>query len=202
MNYDIEIQPAGVKYRANHEETVLNAALTNKLFLEHSCRKGACGLCSATLLSGSVKNEHGDLVAVKTIPRRKHHGKASRRRQEGSQEGAHEEGKGPQASLQENAREGVNGSQPLTENQWLRQECQVRINQVERRPKVVQALHPHPKAVPPIKAADSRAVRPINSNNYLLSGIRRVNRSPHRTHACHLVWKKSLKEFRKRRPHS
>ena len=67
MNYDIEIQPAGVKYRANHEETVLNAALTNKLFLEHSCRKGACGLCSATLLSGSVKNEHGDLVTAGEI---------------------------------------------------------------------------------------------------------------------------------------
>ncbi len=62
MKYDIEIRPAGVKYQAGSDDTVLNAAITSKLFLEHSCRKGACGLCYATLLSGFVKNEQGHLV--------------------------------------------------------------------------------------------------------------------------------------------
>ena len=62
MNYDIQIQPAGVNYPAGSDDTVLNAALASKFFLEHSCRKGECGLCSATLLSGTVKNEHGNIV--------------------------------------------------------------------------------------------------------------------------------------------
>ena len=67
MNYDIEIQPAGVNYIAAGDDTVLNSAITNKLFLEHSCRKGECGLCAATLLSGSVKNEHGEIVTTGEI---------------------------------------------------------------------------------------------------------------------------------------
>jgi len=62
MNYDIEIEPAGVKYQGTNADTLLNAALNSKLFLEHSCRKGECGLCTATVLTGCVKNEHGNLV--------------------------------------------------------------------------------------------------------------------------------------------
>ena len=67
MTFEIEIQPAGVKYQSGSDVTVLNAALTSNFFLEHSCRKGECGLCSATLLSGSVKNEHGNLVTAGEI---------------------------------------------------------------------------------------------------------------------------------------
>ena len=67
MNYDIEIHPTGLKYQGSAEDTVLSAALASKVFLEHSCRKGKCGLCSATLLSGSVKNEKGNLVTAGEI---------------------------------------------------------------------------------------------------------------------------------------
>lgn len=62
MNYEIEIQPARVKYKASVDDTLLSAALANKFCLEHSCRSGECGLCSATIVSGTVKNEFGDLV--------------------------------------------------------------------------------------------------------------------------------------------
>lgn len=67
MNYEIVIQPACVSYPASPDDTILNAALANKVFLEHSCRKGDCGLCSATLLSGTVKNEHGNKISSGTI---------------------------------------------------------------------------------------------------------------------------------------
>ena len=67
MDYEIEILPAGVKYRVGSTDTLLNAALNNKLFLDHSCRKGECGLCTATILSGSVNNELGNLVTTGEI---------------------------------------------------------------------------------------------------------------------------------------
>jgi CDP-4-dehydro-6-deoxyglucose reductase len=67
MIYDIEILPAGVNYQAGSDDTVLNAAITSKLFLEHSCRKGECGLCSAMLLSGAVQNQHGEIVTTGEI---------------------------------------------------------------------------------------------------------------------------------------
>jgi len=62
MKYDIDIHPSGVKYQASVDDTILDAALKSRIFLEHSCRKGECGLCSATLLSGLVKNEQGNTV--------------------------------------------------------------------------------------------------------------------------------------------
>jgi CDP-4-dehydro-6-deoxyglucose reductase len=62
MNYKIQIKPAGLDYQASVEDTLLSAALANDLILEHSCRKGECGLCSATLLSGSVKTAKGETV--------------------------------------------------------------------------------------------------------------------------------------------
>lgn len=63
MKYTIELQPSGVSFSANAQDTVLNAALSDKKFLEHSCRKGDCGLCTAVVLSGEVKNELGNTVS-------------------------------------------------------------------------------------------------------------------------------------------
>lgn len=62
MTYDVEIKPAGITYKALRGKTILDEALENKLFLEYSCKKGNCSLCTATLLSGSVKNEHGEII--------------------------------------------------------------------------------------------------------------------------------------------
>ncbi|AXN32110.1 FAD-binding oxidoreductase [Vibrio coralliilyticus] len=60
MNYQIEIQPAGVSYRS--EKNLLNDALNSSLPLEHSCKTGDCGVCAAEVVSGVVENEHGKLV--------------------------------------------------------------------------------------------------------------------------------------------
>ncbi|TKF23456.1 2Fe-2S iron-sulfur cluster binding domain-containing protein [Vibrio genomosp. F6] len=60
MQYNIEIQPAGVSYKS--EENLLEDALSNSLPLEHSCKTGDCGVCSAEVLSGSIENEDGYIV--------------------------------------------------------------------------------------------------------------------------------------------
>ncbi len=60
MQYNIEIQPAGVSYKS--EDNLLEDALSNSLPLEHSCKTGDCGVCSAEVLSGSIENEDGEIV--------------------------------------------------------------------------------------------------------------------------------------------
>ncbi|EHL31281.1 FAD-binding oxidoreductase [Legionella drancourtii] len=63
MTYNVKINPAGIIYKALKNKTILDGALENKLFLEYSCKKGNCNLCEASLLSGSVKNEHGEVIS-------------------------------------------------------------------------------------------------------------------------------------------
>lgn len=60
--YEINIKPADIYYQSSVDTTLLDAALTNKLSLQYSCKKGTCGTCSADVLSGLVKNEDGRLV--------------------------------------------------------------------------------------------------------------------------------------------
>ena len=67
MDYEIDIKPANIQYRASANATLLDAALTNKLSLEYSCKKGSCGVCSAEVLAGLVKNELGELVGSGSV---------------------------------------------------------------------------------------------------------------------------------------
>ncbi|MEZ8079758.1 FAD-binding oxidoreductase [Enterovibrio norvegicus] len=60
MSYNIEIQPSGVKYPS--EDNLLEDALSQSLPLEHSCKNGDCGVCTASVISGSVVNENGETV--------------------------------------------------------------------------------------------------------------------------------------------
>ena len=62
MIYTIKIQPANIQYPASSETTLLDAALASQLSLQHGCKKGICGTCSATVLSGTIKNELGEIV--------------------------------------------------------------------------------------------------------------------------------------------
>ncbi|OEF10061.1 FAD-binding oxidoreductase [Aliivibrio logei] len=60
MKFTIEIQPAGIQYLS--EKNLLEDALSNSLPLEHSCKTGDCGVCSAEVISGTVENERGESV--------------------------------------------------------------------------------------------------------------------------------------------
>lgn len=65
MTYKIEVQPAGVQYKS--ENNLLNDALEQSISLEHSCKTGECGACSAEIISGTVSNENGEIVTAGTI---------------------------------------------------------------------------------------------------------------------------------------
>ncbi len=67
MPFKIDIKPANIHYQASPDSTLLEAALANNLALQYSCKKGACGTCSADVLAGLVKNEHGALVQSGTV---------------------------------------------------------------------------------------------------------------------------------------
>lgn len=61
MQYNIEIQPAGVSYKS--EDNLLNDALEQSIPLEHSCKTGDCGVCVAEVKGGHVENENGEIVS-------------------------------------------------------------------------------------------------------------------------------------------
>lgn len=60
MKYTIKILPSGVSYKS--ENNLLDDALAQSVPLEHSCKTGDCGMCSASVISGSIENENGDLI--------------------------------------------------------------------------------------------------------------------------------------------
>lgn len=61
MQYNIEIQPAGVSYKS--KDNLLSDALEQSIPLEHSCKTGDCGVCVAEVKSGYIENENGDVVS-------------------------------------------------------------------------------------------------------------------------------------------
>jgi CDP-4-dehydro-6-deoxyglucose reductase len=65
MQYNIEIQPAGVSYKS--ENNLLSDALEQSIPLEHSCKTGDCGVCAAEVKSGIVENENGDVVTSGSV---------------------------------------------------------------------------------------------------------------------------------------
>ncbi|WP_432468003.1 FAD-binding oxidoreductase [Agarivorans sp. Z349TD_8] len=60
MSYKIEVLPSGVSFKS--DKNLLDDAISQSTPLEHSCKTGECGVCSAELVTGSVQNEHGDIV--------------------------------------------------------------------------------------------------------------------------------------------
>lgn len=60
MQYNIEVQPSGVTYKS--EDNLLEDALKQAITIEHSCKTGDCGVCSAELIQGEVENENGKVI--------------------------------------------------------------------------------------------------------------------------------------------
>ncbi|KIF50406.1 FAD-binding oxidoreductase [Vibrio owensii] len=61
MEYKIEIQPAGLNYKS--KDNLLEDALQQSVTLEHSCKTGDCGVCSAELIQGKVEDENGEIIS-------------------------------------------------------------------------------------------------------------------------------------------
>ncbi|MBP7394991.1 MAG: 2Fe-2S iron-sulfur cluster binding domain-containing protein, partial [Zoogloea sp.] len=58
MSFQVTLQPSGIGFSADAEETLLEAALAAGLLLPYSCRDGACGVCKSKLISGEVDPGH------------------------------------------------------------------------------------------------------------------------------------------------
>jgi CDP-4-dehydro-6-deoxyglucose reductase len=65
MQFEVEIQPSGVTFLT--ENNVLEDALSKSIPLEHSCKNGTCGVCSAEIVSGEVENKEGQVVNIGKI---------------------------------------------------------------------------------------------------------------------------------------
>lgn len=60
MHYTIKILPSNIEFKS--DENLLEDALSQSIHLEHSCKTGDCGMCSAEVISGEVQNEHGEII--------------------------------------------------------------------------------------------------------------------------------------------
>ena len=58
-NYQVKVQPLGMVFNVQQGETVLDAALRQKVGLQYGCRSGNCGTCEVTLLEGEVSYAEG-----------------------------------------------------------------------------------------------------------------------------------------------
>ena len=54
MSFQVTLQPSGLGFSADADETILEAALEAGLLLPYSCRDGACGVCKSRIIAGEV----------------------------------------------------------------------------------------------------------------------------------------------------
>lgn len=55
MSYRVQIQPAGIEFLVQANETILEAALKHGIDFPHRCRQGVCTSCVCRLRSGEVR---------------------------------------------------------------------------------------------------------------------------------------------------
>lgn len=58
MTFELNIEPIGETIEVSEEQTLLDAALRNGIYLPHACCHGLCGTCKVQVLEGEV--EDGD----------------------------------------------------------------------------------------------------------------------------------------------
>ncbi|MDX6453331.1 MAG: propane monooxygenase reductase component, partial [Gaiellaceae bacterium] len=50
----VRLEPVGIEFEVDEDETVLNGAFRQGLMLMHGCKEGQCGACKSFLLEGEV----------------------------------------------------------------------------------------------------------------------------------------------------
>ena len=53
MSYSVTVQPGGLSFAAEPDETLLSAALRQNVALPYGCQQGACGACKCKVTFGS-----------------------------------------------------------------------------------------------------------------------------------------------------
>lgn len=62
MKQIIKVLPSAVCFESTENTTVLDAALTAGVTLEHSCRNGSCGLCTSKIIQGEVLDHNNQVL--------------------------------------------------------------------------------------------------------------------------------------------
>ena len=52
--YTVRLEPVGVEFEVEEDETVLDAAFRQGIALPHGCKEGQCSACKCVLLDGEV----------------------------------------------------------------------------------------------------------------------------------------------------
>ncbi len=52
--YDIRVEPFGHTFDCGEDETILEAALRNRVYLRYGCKHGGCGTCKVQVVDGEV----------------------------------------------------------------------------------------------------------------------------------------------------
>jgi propane monooxygenase reductase subunit len=60
----VRLEPVGIDFEVDEDETVLNAAFRQGLMLMHGCKEGQCGACKSFLLDGEVDLERYSTFAL------------------------------------------------------------------------------------------------------------------------------------------
>lgn len=66
--FTVRTEPAGHAFEVAPDQTLLEAALAQRIGLPYGCRHGTCGSCSAHLLAGSVRYPDGHPPALEGQP--------------------------------------------------------------------------------------------------------------------------------------
>ena len=62
--HKVRFEPVGIEIEAGEDETVLQAALRQGVFLTHGCREGQCASCKSLLVDGDLDMEHYSTFAL------------------------------------------------------------------------------------------------------------------------------------------
>ncbi len=66
--FSVRTEPAGHQFEVGSDQTILEAALAQRIGLPYGCRHGTCGSCSARLIAGEVAYPNGHAEALDGQP--------------------------------------------------------------------------------------------------------------------------------------
>ncbi len=66
MDYEICLEPSGIRFAAGAEQSIVAAALAQGIPLQHGCGNGSCGDCKGTILEG--EGEQGPFMPLLLTP--------------------------------------------------------------------------------------------------------------------------------------
>ena len=54
QKHAVRLEPVGIDFEVDEDETVINGAFRQGLMLMHGCKEGQCGACKSFVLDGEV----------------------------------------------------------------------------------------------------------------------------------------------------